>query len=81
MAAISSTIHIDRLEPAGPARTTGAGRFAVPVDLKDGPYTLGTLELVFDEQRATELHQSLTEHLAGRGSCAPTRVRSRADML
>jgi hypothetical protein len=69
---IPATTVFDHLEPAGPPRTTPAGRFALPVNLMDGRYKVDSSELVFDEARATELLEALQLHLAGRavGPCA-----------
>lgn len=74
---------VDRIELAGAPRTTHAGRVALPVDLKDGPYTVATYDLVLDERAATELYESLGRHLAGRGAekLTPPATRRRADLL
>lgn len=70
---LTISTQIDHLELAGPPRTTNAGRLALPVALKDGPYTVATYDLVLDERAATEFHRAVHRHLAGLGAQAGPR--------
>lgn len=83
MVLITTPAHVDRLEVAGPARTTAAGRLAIPVALKDGKTTVATLDLVLDGPAAETLHDALDGHLAiqGAGTPAPCPTRSRSALL
>lgn len=82
MPVINAPVNIDRLEPAGPPRTTGAGRFAVPVALMDGQYRHCVLELILDGAAAEVLHDALDGHLAAKGADTPVpcHTRSKADL-
>lgn len=55
-------------EPVGPARTTHAGRLALPVAIRLGDCVVAMVDLVLDGPRATELHAALGEHLRGTGT-------------
>lgn len=77
---LSAPINVDRLKPAGPPRTTGAGRFAIPVALMDGQYEHLKLDLVLDADTAEQLHAALDRHLAGTGATAPAQPRSRGEL-
>lgn len=83
MTLINAPANIDRLEPAGPPKTTGAGRFAVPVRLMNGQQPVAQFDLIFDGPAAEQLHDALDGHLAAQGADTlvdcPTR-RSRADL-
>ena len=68
MPILRAPVNIDRLVPAEAPRTTHAGRFAIPVSLRDGNYELLRIDLVYDEAGAEELYAALGEHLAGRGA-------------
>ena len=63
----------------GPGRTTAAGRFALPVRIRNGESLVGVVELILDGNLAEQLHAALGAHLAGHG--APTARRSRAELL
>lgn len=81
MPLLSPPVNIDQLVPGTP-RTTHAGRFAIPVDLRDGAHTLARLGLVFDGPAAEQLYAALGAHLAGHGASTPApTMRSRAELL
>lgn len=55
-------------EAAGPARTTHAGRLALPVKIRLGECVVAVVDLVLDGPGATELQAALAEHLCGNGT-------------
>jgi len=57
-------------EASGPARTTHAGRLAIPVTLKLGEYVVAVVDVILDGSSAEQLLAALGEHLAGRGVMA-----------
>lgn len=59
-----------RAEPAGPARTTHAGRLALPVAIRLGECLVAVVDLVLDGMGAEQLFTDLGEHVAGRGAIA-----------
>lgn len=82
MPVINAPANVDHLEPAGPPRTTPAGRLAVPVALMDGKCTVAALDLVLDGPYAERLHGALGSHLAGLGAAAAAPARpSKAELL
>lgn len=83
MPMLYAPVNIDRIVPAGPPRTTNAGRFAIPVAIRDGQYDLLKTDVVFDETMAEQLYVALGEHLAGRGArpAVPEPARCKAALL
>lgn len=59
-----------RADASGPARTTHAGRLALPVTLSLGECAVAVVDLILDGDRAEQLLAALGEHLAGRGVVA-----------
>jgi hypothetical protein len=63
--------HVDtgwHAETAGPARTTHAGRLALPVKIRLGECVVAVVDLVLDGPGAAELRAALDEHLRGSGT-------------
>lgn len=59
-----------RAEAGGPARTTHAGRLAIPVTLRLGECVVAVVDVILDGASAEQLLAALGEHLAGRGVMA-----------
>lgn len=59
-----------RAEAVGAARTTHAGRLALPVAIKLGDYVIAVVDLILDGQAADQVCQALTAHLSGTGATA-----------
>jgi hypothetical protein len=57
----------------GPARTTHAGRLALPVTVRLGEHVVAVIDLVLDGNRAAQLYAALGEHLAGRAVAGAAR--------
>lgn len=55
-------------EPTGPARTTHAGRLALPVTIRLGESVVAVVDLILDGPRAFELHEALDAHLRCTGT-------------
>lgn len=55
-------------EPGGPARTTHAGRLALPVEIRLGDCVVALVDLILDGARASELQAALDAHLRGSGT-------------
>jgi hypothetical protein len=55
-------------EPAGPARTTHAGRLALPVAIRLGECIVAVVDVIFDGPFAAELQAALEAHLCGAGA-------------
>lgn len=62
-----------RADADGPARTTHAGRLAIPVTLRLGEHAIAVVDLVLDGERAAQLYAALGEHLAGRAVAGAAR--------
>jgi hypothetical protein len=62
--------------PTGPARTTHAGRLALPIVITLGGCTVALVEVVFDGDRAAQLYQALGAHLRGLGAAVACEVAS-----
>lgn len=54
-------------EPAGPPRTTHAGRLALPVVIKLGECVVAVVDLILDGPKASDLQTALDVHLRGAG--------------
>lgn len=54
--------------PTGPARTTHAGRLALPITVSLGGNVVALVEVVLDGERAAQLYRALGAHLRGQGA-------------
>ena len=55
-------------QSVGPARTTHAGRLALPVEIRLGDCVVAAVDLILDGPQASALQAALEAHLCGDGT-------------